>query len=135
LNGNVEKQGRRRSMSEDLIRQVEDAIACSRSWAEKGWPVTFGPRNVAVSSLKEAKSLPATFLYRQEALNYWNQARLMGNDAGDAGMKALDALKSGNMRAAHDALYLSQYIEKPLADNARTWHPVYEAFTSGAASS
>jgi len=122
-------------MSEDLIRQVEDAIACSRSWAEKGWPVTFGPRNVAVSSLKEAKSLPATFLYRQEALNYWNQARLMGNDAGDAGMKALDALKSGNMRAAHDALYLSQYIEKPLADNARTWHPVYEAFTSGAASS
>lgn len=118
-------------MFEDFICRVEEAISCSGNWAEKGWPVTFGPRNVAVSSLKEAKSLPVTFLYRQEALNYWNQARLMGNDAADAGKKALDALKNGNMRAAHDALYLSQYIEKPVADNAGTWHPLYEAFTAG----
>jgi hypothetical protein len=115
-------------MFEDLISQVQEAITCSRNWADKGWTVTFGPRNVEVSSLKAAQSLPGNFIFRDEAVNYWKQARLMGNDSADAGQKALDALKSGNLQAADDALYLSQYIEKPFAEHARTWWPLYEAF-------
>ncbi len=115
-------------MSEDVIHQVQEAIASSRKWAETGWPVTFGPRNVEVSSLKQAQSLPKNFVFRLEALNYWNQAKLTGNDAADSGQKALDALKNSNVSAADNALYFCQFIEKPFAENAKTWLPLYEAF-------
>ncbi len=114
-------------MSEDLIYQVEEAITASRKWAETGWPVTFGPRNVEVSSLKQAESLPKTFVFRQEAANYWMQAKLTGNDAADSGQKALDALKTGKLSAAANALYFCQFIEKPFAEQAKTWLPLYEA--------
>jgi hypothetical protein len=114
-------------MSEDVIQQVQGAVTRSRKWAETGWPVTFGPRNVEVSSLSQAKSLPKNFVFRQEAVNYWNQAQLTGNDAADSGQKALDALKSGNLAAAENALYFCQFIEKPFADSAKTWSPLYEA--------
>lgn len=115
-------------MSEDVIYQVQEAIASSRKWAETGWPVTFGPRNIEVSSLKQAESLPKTFVFRQEAANYWKQAKLTGNDAADSGQKALDALKNGNPSAAENALYFCQFIEKPFAEEAKTWLPLYEAF-------
>ncbi len=115
-------------MSEDFINQVEEAIASSRKWAETGWPVTFGPRNVEVSSLKQAQSLPKNFIFRQEAANYWNQAKLTGNDAADSGQKALDALKKGNLSAVDNALYFCQFIEKPFTEDAKTWLPLYEAF-------
>jgi hypothetical protein len=115
-------------MSEDLRYQVEEAISSSRKWAETGWPVTFGPRNVEVSSLKQAQSLPKNFVFRQEAANYWNQAKLTGNDAADSGQKALDSLKNGNFSAAENALYFCQFIEKPFAEYAKTWLPLYEAF-------
>ena len=115
-------------MSEDVIHQVQEAIACSRKWAETGWPVTFGPRNVEVSSLKQAQSLPKNFVYRQEAVNYWSQAKLTGNDAADSGQKALDALNGSNVYAADNALYFCQFIEKPFAEYSKTWLPLYEAF-------
>ncbi len=115
-------------MSEDLINQVQEAVACSRKWAETGWPVTFGPRNVEVSSLKQAESLPKNFVFRQEAANYWNQAKLTGNDAADSGQKALDALIKGNFSAAENALYFCQFIEKPFAEYSKTWLPLYDAF-------
>ncbi len=114
-------------MSEDLIYQVQEAIATSRKWAETGWPVTFGPRNVEVSSLKQAESLPKNFVFRQEAANYWNQAKLTGNDAADSGQKALDAIISGNLSAAENALYFCQFIEKPFTENSKTWLPLYDA--------
>ncbi|MEI6652897.1 MAG: hypothetical protein WCL42_10035 [Chlorobiaceae bacterium] len=115
-------------MSEDVIHQVQEAIACSRKWSETGWPVTFGSRNVEVSSLKQAESLPKNFVFRMEAINYWNQAKLTGNDAADSGQKALDALKNSNFFAADNALYFSRFIEKPFADYSKTWQPLYEAF-------
>ena len=115
-------------MSEDVIYQVQEAIECSRKWAETGWPVTFGPRNVEVSSLAQAQSLPKNFVFRQEAVNYWNQAKLTGNDAADSGRKALDALKNGNFSAAENALYFCQFIEKPFVECAKTWLPLYEVF-------
>jgi hypothetical protein len=115
-------------MSEDVIYQVQEAIACSRKWAETGWPVTFGPRNVDVSSLQQAQSLPKNFVFRLEAVNYWNQAKLTGNDAADSGQKALDALKNSNLSTAENALYFCQFIEKPFAEHSKTWLPLYEAF-------
>ena len=115
-------------MSEDVIYQVQEAIASSRKWAETGWPVTFGPRNVELSSLKQAESQPKNFIFRLEAINYWKQAKLTGNEAADSGQKALDALKNGNLSAAENALYFCQFIEKPFAEDAKTWLPLYEAF-------
>lgn len=114
-------------MSEDVIRLVQDAIACSRKWADTGWSVTFGGRNVEVSSLKQAQALPKHVVFRSEALNYWNQAKLTGNDAADSGQKALDALKNGNLAAADNALYFCQYIEKPFTESSKTWQPLYAA--------
>ncbi|NTV05425.1 MAG: hypothetical protein HGA59_02820 [Chlorobiaceae bacterium] len=114
-------------MSEDVTYQVQEAIAVSKKWSETGWPVTFGPRNVEVSSLKQAQSLPKNFIFRQEAVNYWNQVKLTGNEAADSGQKALDALKDGNFSAAENALYFCQYIEKPFTDSSKTWLPLYEA--------
>jgi len=115
-------------MSEDVINQVQKAIACSRKWAETGWPVTFGHRNVELSSLKQAESQPKNFIFRLEAINYWQQAKLTGNDAADSGQKALDALNNGDLSAAENALYFCQFIEKPFADYSKTWLPLYEAF-------
>ena len=59
-------------------------------------------------------------------MNYWNQVQLTGKDAADAGQKALDALKNGNTAQAIDALYLSQYIEKPFAESSKLWSVLYE---------
>ena len=115
-------------MIEQLIRQAEDAIECSRHWAEKGWTVTFGSRNVAVSSLKEAQALEKSVIFRDEALNYWKQAEMTGNDAADSGVMGVAALKSNKLGAADDAFYLCRYIEKPFAESAGTWAPLYEAF-------
>ena len=120
-------------MYDDLIHQVQEAIAYSGSWAEKGWPVTFGPNNIEVSSLKQAQALPRNFVYRDEAVNYWQQVLLTGNDTAGAGRKALAALQEGNLQAAADALYLSQYIEKPFAASSATWAPLYEALKQGMA--
>lgn len=114
-------------MFDDLIRQVQDAIASSRKWAETGWSVAFGPRNVEISSLKQAMALPKNVVFREEAINYWKQAELLGIDTSASGQKALDALKAGNLKAAVNALYFSQYQEKPFAEFSKTWLPLYEA--------
>ncbi len=114
-------------MSEEVINKVQEAIACSRKWAETGWPVTFGSRNVEVLSLKQAQLRPKNFVFRQEAVNYWNQAKLTGNDAADSGQRALDALNKGNFKAADNALYFCQFIEKPFAEYSKIWSPLYEA--------
>ena len=79
-------------MYEELIEQTEKAIDLSMNWAKRGWKVTFGPRQTNVSSLEEAEELDKTFVYRDEAVNYWKQARLTGYDAGISGQKALEAL-------------------------------------------
>jgi hypothetical protein len=115
-------------MFEDVISEVQTAVEHSRHWAETGWPVTFGARRIAVSTLKEAEALPRNSAIRLEAVNYWKQAGLTGNDAGDWGERAVAALKDGDLDAAADALYFSQYVEKPFADSTKTWLPLYESF-------
>ena len=114
-------------MLQDLIQKVQKAIEGSSNWAETGWKVTFGPRGTEVSSLQQALELPNTFVYREEAVNYWKQVELTGEDAAASGKKALDALEKNNLNAAEDALYFCQYLEKPFAKDALTWQPLHEA--------
>jgi len=125
-NDNFENDGGKNSMVDDLIVTLQQAIEISRNWAKTGWSVTFGPRNIEVLSLEQAKALPGNFVFREEAVNYWRQALLTGNDAADSGEKALKALKSGNLKVAADALYFSQFIEKPFAGYSRLWSDLYE---------
>jgi len=113
---------------DDMILMVEKAVENSSLWSETGWPATFGPRNVEVSNLKAAEALPKNAVYREEAVNYWKQARLIGSDTAEAGRKALESLKADRLAAADHALYLCQYLEKPFEGQSRTWLPVYEAF-------
>jgi hypothetical protein len=115
-------------MYEDVISEVKKAVESSRHWADNGWPVSFGPRNIEVSSLKAAEALPRTSVIRLEARNYWEQALLTGNDAGEWGEKAIEALEAGNVKGAADALYFSQFIEKPFAESSKTWLPLYDSF-------
>jgi hypothetical protein len=117
-------------MMDELIRKVEAAIAASMRWPETGWPATFGARNVEVPNLKAAETLPGSAVYRDEAVNYWKQARLAGVDTAEAGRTALDALRRGDLAAADDALYFCQYLEKPFEGHADTWGALYEDFRS-----
>lgn len=114
-------------MYENLIKKTEAAIDNSLHWAERGWSVTFGPRQTEINSLQAAEELPETFVYRMEAVNYWKQARLTGHDAGVSGQKALASLKKGDLKDAEDHLYFSQYVEKPFAEFSKTWVMVHAA--------
>jgi len=113
---------------DEMIVMVEKAIEASKHWHETGWPAAFGNRQVEVGSLKAAEALPRNVVCRDEAINYWRQVRLTGQDSAEAGQKALEALRNGKLADADDALYLCQYIEKPFEVQAGTWLPVYEAF-------
>ncbi len=117
-------------MIDDFIRKVEEAIDASEQWPSSGWPAVFGYRSVEVPNMKAAEELPRNAVYREEALNYWRQAGLLGRDAAQAGRKALDALREGRLDDADSALYLCQYIEKPFEGHAGTWIPLYESFRS-----
>ena len=113
-------------MYEELIKKTEKAIELSMNWAKNGWDVSFGPRQTKVTSLEEAEGLDKTFVYKDEAVNYWKQARLTGYDAGVSGQKALEALKNEDLKSAEDHLYFCQYIEKPFADSSKTWAGLYK---------
>ena len=125
-NDNFENDGGNNAMVDDVITTLQNAIEISRNWAKTGWSVTFGPRNTEVLTLEQAQALPKNFVFREEAVNYWRQAQLTGNDAADSGEKALKALKNGNLSVAADALYFSQYIEQPFARYSSLWHDLYE---------
>ena len=114
-------------MHEDLIGRIMEAIDRSKEWAEKGWKVTFGRREVEVSSLHQAQRLPQNFVCRKEAVNYWTNVNQTGREAAGYGKKAIAALKRNDIKAAEDAIYFSKYLEKSFADNTRTWKPVHEA--------
>ncbi len=114
-------------MFEDIIPRIEEAVESSRKWAENGWNMGFGPKSVAVTTLKEAEALPVSFIYREDSVNYWRQVQLMGNDAADSGEKAVEALKNGDIDAAEKALYLSSYIERPCEQYTSAWKSLYEA--------
>ena len=113
-------------MYKELIEKTEKAIELSMNWAKNGWDVSFGPRQTKVTSLEEAEGLDKTFVYKDEAVNCWKQARLTGYDAGISGQKALEALKNEDLKSAEDHLYFCQYIEKPFADSSKTWAGLYK---------
>ncbi|NTU97627.1 MAG: hypothetical protein HGA62_07445 [Chlorobiaceae bacterium] len=117
-------------MFQDVISEVRKAVDSSRHWAETGWQVSFGPRAITVCTLREAEALPRNSVVRLEAQNYWKQAQLTGNDAADWGEKAISALDAGDLKGASDALYFTQYIEKPFSDSSKTWLPLYESFVA-----
>lgn len=117
-------------MYEEVMRQIEKAIESSEQWAVTGWSAAFGSRQVVVGNLKDAEALPRNAVYRLEAINYWKQVEQTGHDAAEAGRKALDALRNGDECTAADALYFSQYVEKPIAVFSNTWGPLYEEFCS-----
>jgi len=120
-------------MYEDLIGRVEKAIEASDRWAETGWPIAFGSRNVPCPLSKRPKPLPRTALFRREAINYWKQVRLTGADAAASGRKAAAALKRGDLEMAIGALYFCRYQEAPFASSANTWTKLYDAVLNKAA--
>ncbi|MEC9487198.1 MAG: hypothetical protein UMU76_06840 [Prosthecochloris sp.] len=122
-------------MIDDLISRVEQAVDAAERWPDTGWPVRFGQRMEEVANLEAAEQLPRTAVYREEALNYWRQARLLGQDTAAAGRRALQALREGRLHDAANALYLCQYLEQPLSAQAGTWVPVYKEFRQFCSSS
>jgi hypothetical protein len=117
-------------MYEELIARITRAVDASEKWAENGWAVSFGPRGEVVANLKSAEALGRTISFRREAVNYWQQVRLTGQDAAASGRKALRALEAGDEPAALDALYFCRYIEAPFALQAKTWGPLYDSLAA-----
>ncbi len=111
-------------MDKDLEQQLQQAIDRSRQWAIEGWPVTFGNREVVVSSLDQAQNLPASAAYRQVAVGYWQNVDKIGNEAAKWGEKALRHLTDNDLRAAEAAVYYACYLERPLARYTMTWQPI-----------
>ncbi|MBF0382517.1 MAG: hypothetical protein HQL69_15960 [Magnetococcales bacterium] len=107
--------------------ELDKAIATASSWAETGWSMTFGPRNVQVNSLKEAHELRNGFPQRLEAISYWEDIKTLGQETAQHGKKAKAALEKGDLNGAINALYLARYMEKRVDENSPTWGPAYLA--------
>lgn len=114
-------------MDKDLIDHTQKVIDQSLKWAGKGWHMTFGRREIVVSSLHQAINLPGHFAYREEAEDYWYQVEQTGREAASYGRKAIDALKVNDLKSAEDLVYQALYLERPYADNSATWKPVHDA--------
>ncbi|MBF0446076.1 MAG: hypothetical protein HQL68_10850 [Magnetococcales bacterium] len=109
------------------IEKLEQAIKEASNWATTGWSMTFGSRNVAVNSLKEAQELKETFPNRPEAINYWVDVETVGKETASHGEKAKVALQNGEVATAINSIYFARYLEKRIRDNTPTWGPVYLA--------
>ena len=113
-------------MDKNLEQQLQRAIDRSRQWAIDGWPVTFGDREVVVSSLHQAQSLPANAVHRLVAVDYWRNVGQVGHEAATWGKRALHHLAENDLKAAEDAAYFACYLERPLAQHTMTWEQVHE---------
>jgi hypothetical protein len=102
---------------------IQKAIQEAQEWPVKGWKMEFGPKRIPVNNLEEANKLSNKFVYRQEALAYWERVAYTSEDVVQWGKKALEALKKGDIKEAKDCLYFAVIIEKPLNDKAPTWSP------------
>lgn len=114
-------------MYEDLIELVERGIEHSLEWARVGWQATFGRNGREVSSLQQAKELPANFVYREEALDYWQNVEQLGREAAAYGKKAIVALEGSDLEAAENAIYQALYIERPCKKYSMTWQAVHDS--------
>jgi hypothetical protein len=109
------------------IEQLDQAIKEASNWAVTGWNMTFGSRNVAVNSLKEAKELKQSFPNRLEAISYWVDVDTVGKETASHGKKAKEALLNGELGTAKNALYLARYLEKRINEDTPTWGPIFLA--------
>jgi len=114
-------------MDKDIEQQLQRAIDRSRQWAIDGWPITFGDREVVVSSLHQAQNLPASDVHRQVAFGYWQNIAQLGLEAATWGEKAMQHLADNDLQAAEAAIYSACYLERPLAGHTRTWEPVLKS--------
>ncbi len=114
-------------MDKNLEQQLQRAIDRSRQWAIDGWPVTFGDREVVVSSLHQAQDLPANAVHRLVAVDYWRNVAQIGHEAATWGEKALKHLADNDLQATEAAVYYACYLERPLAGHTRTWEPVLKS--------
>jgi len=112
----------------DLIALVEQGVVRSRGWAETGWQRTFGPGGKEVCSLQQALDLPENFVYREEALDYWHNVKLLGRDAAACGEKAITCLQKGDLKTAEAWVYQALFIERPCEPNSATWKTIHESF-------
>jgi hypothetical protein len=109
--------------------ELDKAIDKASSWAVTGWSMTFGNRNVPVNSLQDAQILKNSFPNRLEALSYWEDIELLGQETAEHGKKAKAALEQGDLHGAKNSLYLACYLEKRINENSPTWGPAYLALT------
>ncbi len=109
---------------------MEQGIARSRTWAETGWPVTFGPSGVEVSSLQQALDLPENFVYREEALDYWHTVKLLGRDAAASGEQAIACLRKNDLKAAEGRVYQALFTERPCAKYSATWRAIHKSISA-----
>jgi len=118
----------------DIAGDIEKALEATKSWAETGWPMTFGKPQRSVNTLKDANGLEESFVYRQEAQSYWRRVKEAGGEAVSWGERALSALKKGDIKDADDSLYFAVYLERPIRGDAPVWGPVYKKFRQHVAS-
>ena len=110
-----------------MKKQLQEAIEKARNWADEGWKVTFGHREVEVNSLPAAKEMPKEFQHREEAIAYWENVKGISGHVTTYLEKALEDMENGNMKGAEDKIYFAQYFEKPLEEFTKTSKPVYES--------
>lgn len=109
---------------------LDKAIVEAENWANTGWKVTFGSRNVEVNSIKEAAELKPSFHNRLEAVSYWDDVNTVGGETAAYGRKAKESLGKGDLHGAKNALYFARFIEKRINEDTPTWGPVYAAIES-----
>lgn len=114
-------------MNEEMIKKVTEAIDEVKNWPIKGWKMTFGPRNVEVNSLQAALDQPKDFVYKIEAVDYWQNVSLIGHDIIEYLEMTRAALKEGDMKAAENKVYYAQYLEKPLEHLTGVSKPLWES--------
>ena len=112
----------------EITAAIEKALQVTKTWAETGWPMTFGKQLRAVNTLTAANALEESFVYRQEAQSYWRRVKEAGGEAATWGERALAALKKGDLKDADDSLYFALYLERPIRGDAPVWGPVYTKF-------
>jgi hypothetical protein len=114
-------------MSENIAQLIQTAITASKEWPTKGWDVTFGPRKTPVNNLATAEAFDETFVYRLEAVAYWQRVVRSSGEAAHWGQKALDAFNKGDLADAEDCADFALLIEKPIREKAPVWEPVVKA--------
>lgn len=114
-------------MSDNLKKSVQESLERSRKWAEDGWKVTFGARQVEISSLQQALDLPKEAPNREDAIGYWKNVQEISEEVSIYLEGALADLEKGDLKAAENKLYFAQYFEKPLEQFTNTSKPVYES--------